>query len=348
MEKELERILYNIKEKTGICIDCVSENGLISASSSSEYLPITPEEFNVVYQSNYENRTYFKFNFASTSFVGAISGCDETSKNYAHLVASIIENSQTGEGEQDYDAQFASVVVGDTTRNRTERFIEKYSISKSNCYAIVFKCDYKTVNDVKDFLNSYSTNGYDTAVIVEDYSCAFIKFIDNEIDYEYHSPVDYAKLIIQALYEELGLSLSAYVGGKVRYFSDISISYQQALATMRLSKAFGLSSGIHAYKDFMLVKIIEDLPNSKIKELLEVLLDENGKTLFKDKEIVETGEEFLNNNLNISETARILYIHRNTLMYRIDKIEKCTGLDIRKFGDALTFRIISVLTKLSQ
>ena len=115
---------------------------------------------------------------------------------------------------------------------------------------------------------------------------------------------------------------------------------------MRLSKAFGLTAGIHAYKDFMLVKIIEDLPNAKMKEFLDVVLDENGKQIFKDKEIIETAEEFLNNNLNISETARILYIHRNTLMYRIDKIERTIGLDIRKFGDALTFRIVSVLYKL--
>ncbi len=348
MERELERILHNIKQKTGISIDCVSENGLISASTSKEYVPITPNEFKDVYQSAYEDRTYFKFGFANTAFVGAVSGHDKTAKNYANLIVSIIENSQTGEGEQSYEVQFTSIITGDTTRNRTERFIEKYSISKSNCYAMIFKCDKKRTQDVKDFLNSYSTNGIDMAVIVDDNSCAFIKFIDNEVDYEYHSATDYAKLIIQAIYEELGLNLSVFVGSKVRSFSDVAVSYQQALASMRLSKAFGLSGGIHAYKDFMLVKIIEDLPNSKIKEFLDVLLDENGKSILKDKEIVETAEEFLNNNLNISETARILYIHRNTLMYRIDKIEKCTGLDIRKFGDALTFRIISVLSKLLQ
>ena len=60
MEKELERILYNIKEKTGISCDCISENGIISASSSVEYTPITTDFFKGVYQSEYENRTYFK------------------------------------------------------------------------------------------------------------------------------------------------------------------------------------------------------------------------------------------------------------------------------------------------
>lgn len=346
MEKELERILYNIKEKTGISCDCISENGIISASSSVEYTPITTDFFKGVYQSEYENRTYFKFNFGGVAFVGAIYGSNDVAKNYAELIASIIENSQVAEGEQSYETQFLSIITGDTTRNRTERFIEKYSICKSNCYVIIFKCDKKRSTDVKDFLNSYSTNGHDTALIIDETTNAYVKFIDNEIDYEYHSSTDFSKLIIQACYEELGFNLSAYIGGKVKSFSDVSNSYQQALASMRLSKAFGLTQGIHAYKDFMLVKIIEDLPNAKMKEFLDVVLDENGKQIFKDSEIIETAEEFLNNNLNISETARILYIHRNTLMYRIDKIERTIGLDIRKFGDALTFRIISVLYKL--
>ena len=346
MEKELERILYNVKEKTGISIDCVSENGLISASSSSVYTPITTNDFNSIYQSKYEDRTYFKFTFSGTAFVGAINGSNEVYKNYAELIVTVIENSQSGEGEQSYDRQFVSVITGDTTKNRTERFIEKYSISKSNCYVIVFKCENAKVVDVKDFLNSYATNGSDTAVVIDDTTVALVKFIDNEIDYEYHSSTYYAKIIIQALYEELGYNLTAFVGAKVKSFSDIAISYQQALGALRLSKAFGLKGGIHAYKDFMLVKIIEDLPNAKMKEFLDVLLDENGKQIFKDAELVETAEEFLNNNLNISETARILYIHRNTLMYRLDKIERSIGLDIRKFGDALTFRIISVLLKL--
>ena len=65
----------------------------------------------------------------------------------------------------------------------------------------------------------------------------------------------------------------------------------------------------------------------------------------KDKELMVTGEEYLNNDLNVSETARVLYIHRNTLLYRLNKLEKITGLDLRKFNDAMEFRLISVLGK---
>ena len=62
--------------------------------------------------------------------------------------------------------------------------------------------------------------------------------------------------------------------------------------------------------------------------------------------MVVTAEEFLGNSLNISETSRKLYLHRNTLMYRLDKIERLTGLNVRKFSDAVTFRLIAILSKM--
>jgi len=68
--------------------------------------------------------------------------------------------------------------------------------------------------------------------------------------------------------------------------------------------------------------------------------------VFNDAEMVDTADEFLESSLNVSETARKLYLHRNTLIYRLDKIEKETGLNIRRFSDAITFRLISLLSKL--
>ena len=62
--------------------------------------------------------------------------------------------------------------------------------------------------------------------------------------------------------------------------------------------------------------------------------------------MIATAEEFLEANLNVSETSRKIYLHRNTLMYRLDKIEKATGLNVRKFSDAVTFRLITILSRL--
>jgi carbohydrate diacid regulator len=77
-----------------------------------------------------------------------------------------------------------------------------------------------------------------------------------------------------------------------------------------------------------------------------MLMDAEAKVLFADEDMINTAEEFLENSLNVSETSRKLFMHRNTLTYRLDKIEKMTGLNIRKFSDAVTFRYITILNKL--
>ena len=77
-----------------------------------------------------------------------------------------------------------------------------------------------------------------------------------------------------------------------------------------------------------------------------MLMDTGAREIFNDEEMINTAEEFLENSLNVSETSRKLYLHRNTLTYRLDKIERATGLNIRKFSDAVTFRLITILSRL--
>ena len=87
-----------------------------------------------------------------------------------------------------------------------------------------------------------------------------------------------------------------------------------------------------------LIKMLEDLPKYKLNENLATLLDSDARDIFSDEEMINTAEEFLENSLNVSETSRKLYLHRNTLAYRLDKIEKmkAEGADleaaIEKFG----------------
>ena len=140
--------------------------------------------------------------------------------------------------------------------------------------------------------------------------------------------------------------MSAAVGGTVKSASDLNTSFNQAATVKRMSKNLGAKGGVHSFKEYVLIKMLEDLPKYKLNEYLELLMDERAREIFDDDEMTSTAEEFLENNLNVSETSRKIYLHRNTLMYRLDKIEKATGLNIRKFSDAVTFRLITILSKL--
>ena len=89
--------------------------------------------------------------------------------------------------------------------------------------------------------------------------------------------------------------------------------------------------------------LIKDLSASQIKLYEDVANSENFTTFFNDEESISTVLSFFENNLNISETSKKIFMHRNTLIYRLDKINKLTGLDIRKFDDAMTMHVLLVI-----
>ena len=132
----------------------------------------------------------------------------------------------------------------------------------------------------------------------------------------------------------------------MKSFVEIASSYRQASTAVRVSALFASESKVHTYREYLLVKMLEDLPKDRLKEYMEQFYVESADEVFEDKDMMETAERFLENSLNISETSRDLFMHRNTLMYRLDKIERITGLNIRKFSDAVTFRVITILYKL--
>lgn len=136
------------------------------------------------------------------------------------------------------------------------------------------------------------------------------------------------------------------MGCEVNSFSEIASSYTQAVTAVKLSEIFHSKGEVHSYREYLLVTMLEDLPQVKIKEYMAQFRISNAAEVFSDPDLISTAEQFLENDLNISETSRALFLHRNTLMYRLDKIKRITGLDLKDFSDAVTFRVISILYKL--
>lgn len=345
MERELLRIFQAVKDKTGIEIQAISENGVYYASTQEEFTVIPPNAFNssedvLVLNGN----TYFKFNFGGNKFCGMLKCDGEKEKNYATLIIGYVEFSQNKTVELSYDEQLSLIIVGNSTKSRTLHFMTKYSINKLPVFVMLIKCDEGRAVEVQEFLKTYYEG--DGVVSLGADTCAYVKHVEEDEGQDGLSSTKQAELLKRFIYEELGIEVTVFVGGTVKNFLDVSVSYNQAAAAEKMSVLFALNGGVFAYKDFILAKMIEDNSANKIDEYTTALLGQSGKEFLQEKELLITGDAFLSNNLNLSETARILYIHRNTLLYRIDKIEKLTGLDIRNFSDALNFRILLILSKL--
>ena len=103
-----------------------------------------------------------------------------------------------------------------------------------------------------------------------------------------------------------------------------------------------------AINSSLLGKLLANLDEQSLRSISNILQDENVKKFLKDEELTTTVELFFKNNLNIIQTSKDAIVHRNTLVYRLEKIKKMLGLDIRKFEDAVTLQVILILKRLEQ
>ena len=137
--------------------------------------------------------------------------------------------------------------------------------------------------------------------------------------------------------------LIAY-GTVVNDIKEVSKSYKEAKLALDVGKIFFSERSVIAYSALGIGRLIYQLPIPLCKMFIREIFEGKSPDDF-DEETLTTINKFFENNLNVSETSRQLYIHRNTLVYRLDKLQKSTGLDLRVFEDAITFKIAIMVVK---
>ena len=153
-----------------------------------------------------------------------------------------------------------------------------------------------------------------------------------------------AKTIVDLLNTEAMINAKIAYGTVVQNIKDISRSYNEAKMAMDVGKIFYDEKSVIAYNKLGIGRLIYQLPIPLCKMFMDEVFP--GTTPDElDEETLLTIRKFFDNSLNVSETARQLYIHRNTLVYRLDKVNKATGLDLRVFEDAITFEIALMVVR---
>ena len=121
-------------------------------------------------------------------------------------------------------------------------------------------------------------------------------------------------------------------------------SMREARRAIEVGKSFKSGERVFRYRSLLLERFCMDVPRDMAQQYAQSLFNRSTSRLFSDV-MIQTIEAFFENSLNLSETARKLFIHRNTLVYRLDKIQKTVGLDLRDFDDAATFRLLMMLSR---
>ena len=141
-----------------------------------------------------------------------------------------------------------------------------------------------------------------------------------------------------ALQEELGVKCVIGISTEAGHLRELADRYKEAQVAIEVGRVFDNEKDIISYESLGLGRIIYQLPTTLCEMFLNEVFKKNPiETL--DEDTIETINRFFENNLNVSETSRKLYVHRNTLVYRLEKIKKITGLDLREFDHAIVFKV---------
>ncbi|MCR4744770.1 MAG: helix-turn-helix domain-containing protein [Lachnospiraceae bacterium] len=177
----------------------------------------------------------------------------------------------------------------------------------------------------------------DFVTAVDEQEVILIKSLEDSADEE-ETMKTTAATIVDMMSTEAMISARVAYGTAVGEIREVSKSYKEARMALDVGKIFYAERNVASYSSLGIGRLIYQLPENLCRIFLNEIFGENIPD-HMDEETLLTINKFFENNLNVSETSRQLFIHRNTLVYRIEKIEKASGLDIRSFEDALTLKI---------
>lgn len=200
----------------------------------------------------------------------------------------------------------------------------------------------KDVNALETVRGLFSGKTKDFITAVDEKNIILVKELKaNETYDDMHKT---AKVILDMLNTEAMTKVHVAFGTIVNEIKDVSRSYKEAKMALDVGKIFYSGRNVVAYSNLGIGRLIYQLPMPLCKMFIKEIFDGKSPDEF-DEETLTTINKFFENSLNVSETSRQLYIHRNTLVYRLDKLQKSTNLDLRVFEDAITFKIALMVVK---
>lgn len=200
----------------------------------------------------------------------------------------------------------------------------------------------KDNNVLEVMRTNFGGNSKDFITAVDESNVIVVKELkDNETEEDIQR---YCAGYMDTLAKEHIIGVRIAFGTVIKELKEVSRSYKEAKMALDVGKIFFDNRLVIAYSELGIGRLIYQLPIPLCKLFIREIFDGKSPDDF-DEETLVTITKFFENSLNVSETSRQLYIHRNTLVYRLDKLQKVTGLDLRVFEDAITFKIALMVVK---
>lgn len=190
--------------------------------------------------------------------------------------------------------------------------------------------------------NIFSARTRDFITALDESGIIIIRELSPSEDYD--TLEDIANMLVDMLNTEAMTSAWVSYSNTADDMKDLSNAYKEACTALEVGKIFYAESNVFGYNRLGIGRLIHQLPLSICEMFINEIFEDHNALDSIDEESLITIRTFFENNLNLSETSRQLYVHRNTLVYRFEKLQKKFGLDIRTFEDALTFKIAMMVS----
>lgn len=346
-------IILQMKEATDRTIGVLDNTGTVIASSELSIIGKKREaavlELNSSNDGNikvdgctYRILSTFGSNFDYAAFV---QGEDDTAKSLAIIATVALNGAKQSHDEKHDKATFIKNIILDNILSGDIyiRARELHFASENPYAVLLIRQEDKTDLAVIDIIqNMFPDRQHDFVINVNETDIALVKEVKKGT--EIKELVSIAKSIEETINAELYIRTVIGLGTIALHLKDLAGSFKDAQVAIEVGKVFDTEKSIIAYENLGIGRLIYQLPTTLCEMFLSEVFKKNTIDSL-DSETIFTINKFFENNLNVSETSRKLFVHRNTLVYRLEKIKKLTGLDLREFDHAIIFKVALMVRK---
>ncbi len=340
MRDAIDRTI-GVMDETSVIIAC-SELGRIGEVNES----VNAETMASADTFSLNGYTYKSFgNSTKPEFAVFVSGTDSEAVKYTNLLAISLSSIKQYYDEKYDRSNFIKNVILDNIlpgdiylKARELRF--NADVSR---VCMLIKITNKSDISAYDVIQTlFPDKTKDFVININETDIALVKEIRSDIDVKDLDKL--ARSIVDTLSSEFYTHSVIGIGTIVMGIKDLARSFKEAQVAMEVGKVFDTEKIIVSYDNLGIARLIYQLPTTLCDMFLKEVF-KRGSIESLDHETLFTIQRFFENNLNVSETSRKLFVHRNTLVYRLEKIKKITGLDLREFEDAIVFKVALMVKK---
>jgi len=341
--KDVADRVFGVIDSDGYVVSC-TDNVLLGERWPDAVVKLTATEQHVVtfgqktFRSIVSNANYFEY----AVFCG---GDDDQARAYCNIAYIALNNAKTFYEEKHDRGTFVkniimdNILAGDIYIRAKELHFATDAPRAVFLVRQVGNCDVSTVDVLSDM---FPDKLQDFVLSINETDIAVIKQLGGNTSAEDLEKI--AKSMEDTLKNELYIKSVIGIGTVAEHLRELSDAYKEAQTAIDVGKVFDTEKSIMHYENLGIGRLIYQLPTTLCDIFLSEVFKKNSIDSL-DQETLFTINKFFENNLNVSETSRKLFVHRNTLVYRLEKIKKLTGLDLRQFDHAIVFKVALMVRK---